>query len=116
MSVIMSDMKAKRIAKKAPARRVKKTDVVEDTFTVRELGRHTQMVLKAAKKLGSVVVSSRSGEEFTLQPRQVGGARAASRGDLLDRLSELHARMSAEGYTGFTKEGWETFSRTIAGE
>lgn len=112
MSVMMSDMKAKPAAKKS----AKRPATARDTFTVRDMNRKPQVLLKAAKKLGSVVVSSRSGEEFTLQPRQDASARAAHREDFLARLSDLHARMSAEGSTGFTKEGWETFSRIIAGE
>ena len=35
--------------------------------------------------------------------------------DFLERLSVLHADMRAKGL-GFTAEGWESFSKVIAGE
>ena len=39
----------------------------------------------------------------------------SDRDDFLERLNSLHADMRAKGL-GFTTEGWETFSKVIAGE
>jgi len=39
----------------------------------------------------------------------------SDRDDFLERLNVLHADMRSEGL-GFTAEGWETFSKIIAGE
>ena len=115
MSDIMTDMKTKTAPKKKSVKR-RAAPVVRDTFTVRDLNRQPQVVLTAARKLGRVVVCSRSGEQFTVQPRPVPRADSATRADFLDRVKQLHASMRAKGYTGFTAEGWETFSKTIAGE
>jgi len=111
----MTDMKTKPAPKKKSVKR-RAAPVVRDTFTVRDLNRQPQVVLTAARKLGEVVVRSRSGEQFSVQLLSAPKLRAATRGDFVERLKQLHASMRAKGSTGFTAEGWETFSKTIAGE
>jgi len=53
MSDIMSDMKVNE---------------EQDTYTVRDLNRHTAEVLAAAAKRGSVTIRARTGERFVLKP------------------------------------------------
>ncbi len=118
MSAIMSDMKTKATAKKAARRPVAKVAAPRRVFTVRDLNRQPQTVLNAARKAGGVHVHSRSGERFLVKPDPEPKPAISDveyRRAFHERLRELHARMKAEGM-GFTAEGWETFSKTIAGE
>lgn len=63
MSDILSDMKAGAKSKKASAKKEERR-----VFTVRDLNRQPQVVLKAARKLGSVIIQSRDTGSFTLSP------------------------------------------------
>ena len=115
MSVIMTDMKAKPEVKrsKAPSRARKP---VRDIFTVRDLNRQPQVVLTAAKILGRVLVRSRSGEGFSVEPVPKAGSDPTTRMDFLERIEDLHRRLKESGNDGFTTEGWDKFSKAIAGE
>ncbi len=116
MSAIMADMKTKPAAKKSARHAASAPVAPRRVFTVRELNRQPQSVLSAALKLGGVHVQARSGERFILKPDPVPQPETNSREEFHHRLKEMHARMSAEGSDGFTAEGWETFSKIIAGE
>lgn len=115
----MSDMKTKAAAKKSVRRRAVAPKAKQRVFTVRDLNRQPQAVLNAARKAGGVHVQSRNGERFLVKPDPEANSAVISdveyRRAFHERLRELHARMKAEGM-GFTAEGWETFSKTIAGE
>lgn len=115
MSDIMTDMKTKTAPKKKSVKR-RAAPVVRDTFTVRDLNRQPQVVLTAARKLGRVHVQGRSGERFLIQPEPEEKAESSSREDFRVRLKMLHSQMRASGSSGFTAQGWETFSKVIAGE
>ena len=110
---MMSDMKAKTVSKKSNKRTPASS---RRTFTVRDLNRQPQTVLNAARKFGKVHVQSRTGDRFELKPEPANTTSHESAvRDHLDRLRALHERMRAEGQ-GFTAEGWETFSKMLAGE
>lgn len=111
----MTDMKTKPAPKKKSVKR-RAAPVVRDTFTVRDLNRQPQVVLTAARKLGRVHVQGRSGERFLIQPEALENAQQSRRQDFRARVKMLHAQMRASGSTGFNAEGWETFSKVIAGE
>lgn len=115
---MMSDMKTKAATKKTARRPAAKAAAPRRVFTVRDLNRQPQAVLNAARESGGVHVKSRSGERFLMTPAPESEPRMSDleyRRAFHDRLRELHARMKAEGM-GFTAEGWETFSKMIAGE
>lgn len=116
MSVIMTDVKMKTKPARKHARR--KPAAVQATFTVRDLNRRPQVVLNAARKLGRVDVQSRSGEKFTLKPERTEPQQSdlEHREEFHRQLKAMHAKMREEGSTGFTAEGWEIFSKMIAGE
>lgn len=119
MSVIMSDMKTKTSAKKTVMRRTAAPKAAGRTFTVRDLNRQPQAVLNAARKMGGVHVRSRSGERFIVRPdpeEKPGLSDVEYRRAFHERLKDLHARMRKEGSQGITAEGWDTFSKMIAGE
>ena len=114
---MMSDMKPKAVAKKLARRPAAKASP-RRVFTVRDLNRQPQAVLNAAREAGGVHVQSRSGERFLMTPDPESEPRMSDqehRRAFHERLRELHARMKAEG-VGYTAEGWETFSKMIAGE
>lgn len=138
----MSDMRSKRVSKRsaAPGRSKSKAGVAmpkssaqrrqtaraagpeartakgPDTFTVRDLNRRPQDVLAAVDAFGSAHVQARSGRRYLIQSEPSAADMAASRATLHQRLDALHAKMREQGSTGFTAEGWETFSKVIAGE
>lgn len=112
MSVMMTDMKTKTVSKKSAKRSPVPT---RRTFTVRDLNRQPQAVLNAARQFGKVHVQSRTGERFELKPEMAKPIPQESVREHLDRLKALQARMRADGQ-GFTAEGWETFSKMLAGE
>lgn len=119
MSAIMSDMKTKAAAKKSVRRRAAAPKAKRRVFTVRDLNRQPQAVLNAARKTGGVHVQSRSGERFLVKPDPEATpaiSDAEHRRAFHERLRELHARMRKEGSQGITAEGWDTFSKMIAGE
>ncbi|HEY1050641.1 MAG TPA: hypothetical protein VGE39_12820, partial [Prosthecobacter sp.] len=133
MSVIMTDMKTKRVSKRSARSRTSKAKAgvakpkssahkksvaakPADTFTVRDLNRRPQDVLAAVDTFGSAHVQARSGRRYVIQSEPSLEARADSREAFLNRLDDLHARMREQGSTGFTAEGWETFSKVIAGK
>lgn len=134
---MMSDMKNRGVSKrsaapsrakakagvampKPAARRRKRAKPAEakaaDTFTVRDLNRRPQDVLAAVDAFGSAHVQARSGRRYLIQSEPSAADVAASRAALHQRLDTLHAKMREQGSTGFTAEGWETFSKVIAGE
>lgn len=115
---MMTDMKTKVVAKKTACRPAAKAAAPRRVFTVRDLNRQPQAVLNAAREAGGVHVQSRSGERFLMTPDPEAEPRMSDlehRRAFHERLRELHARMKAEGM-GFTAEGWDTFSKMIAGE
>lgn len=115
---MMSDMKTKTISKKPTSKRAKPASAANRrSFTVRELNRQPQAVLNAARRNGGVHVQSRTGERFLLKPDPVPVAlpQVDARADFHQQLKELHERMRADGM-GFTAEGWEFFSKMLAGE
>lgn len=117
MSVMMSDMKTKTVSKKPTSKRAKPTSAANRrSFTVRELNRQPQAVLNAARRNGGVHVQSRTGERFLLKPDPAASPPAESAvQEHLKQIRDLHARMKADGM-GFTAEGWEVFSKMLAGE
>lgn len=113
---MMTDMKAKTVAKK-PAKR--STAAACRTFTVRDMNRQPQAVLNAARKLGEVHVKSRTGERFVLRPDPEAKSAASDieyRRAFHERLKDIHARMGRAGSPGITAKGWDTFSKMISGE
>ena len=113
---MMSDMKTKTATKKTARRPAAKAAAPRRVFTVRDLNRQPQAVLNAARKAGGVHVQSRSGERFLVKPDPVpGSSQADSREEFHRDLMKLHEQMRADGM-GFTVEGWETFSKILAGE
>lgn len=133
MSVIMSDMKNKRVSKRSVQPRASKakagvakprasgragkgaTTKPTEAFTVRDLNRRPQDVLAAVDAFGSAHVQARSGKRYVIQVDTSVETRAAARDAFRNRLDDLHAKMREAG-EGFTSEGWETFSKVIAGE
>lgn len=118
MSVMMSDMKTKSVAKKS-AKRAGAQPTIRRTFTVRDMNRQPQAVLNAARKLGKVHVQSRSGERFSVEPdpeQKSGAPDVEYRRAFHDRIKDIHERMRKAGSLGITAEGWDTFSKMIAGE
>ncbi len=119
MSVMVSDMKTKAPAKKVARRPAKKAAAPGRVFTVRDLNRQPQAVLNAARKAGGVHVHSRSGERFLVKPDPEAKSAISDieyRRAFHERLKHLHARMREAGSQGITAEGWDTFSKMIAGE
>ncbi len=114
MSVIMADVKPKTAAKKSAKRPA--AEPVRDTFTVRDMNRQPQVVLTAARTLGRVHIQSRTGERYSLEPEAVATIEPEVGEDFLTRLQRFHDEMNAAGSTGFTQEGWDAFSKVIAGE
>ena len=105
----MADMKA--VEKESM-----KAASLRNTFTVRDMNRKPQVVLRAARMLGRVHIQARSGERFVIQPASEENVEPSTREDFLERLRSLHQQMRDLGSTGFTPAGWERFSKVIAGE
>lgn len=116
---MMSDMKTKTVAKKTARRPAAKVAAPRRVFTVRDLNRQPQAVLNAAREAGGVHVQSRSGERFLMKLDPAAKSAVSDvehRRAFHERLKYLHARMSKAGSSGITEEGWDTFSKMIAGE
>jgi hypothetical protein len=119
MSVMVSDMKTKTTTKKASRRPAAKVAAPRRVFTVRDLNRQPQAVLNAARKAGGVHVHSRSGERFLMKLDPAAKSAVSDvehRRAFHERLKLLHAQMREAGSSGITEEGWDTFSKMIAGE
>ena len=118
---MMSDMKTKPVAKSAKktasSRAAKTAAGSQRDFTVRDLNRQPQVVLNAARASGGVHVRSRTGERFLVKPdpKPVETSDEEYRDSFTKRIEALHEQMRKTGQ-GFTAEGWETFSKMIAGE
>ena len=92
MSVIMSDMKATaRPAKpKKPAAKARRAvKVLPKVFTVRDMNRNTQTVLRAARQHGRVMIRGRSGEQFKVEPMSPDD-HAGPRPDFVERMRLHH--------------------------
>lgn len=116
---MMSDMKTKTATKKNARRPAAKAAALRRVFTVRDLNRQPQAVLNAARKAGGVHVQSRSGERFLVTPDPEVKSAISDveyRRAFHARLKKLHARMREAGSSGITEDGWDTFSKMIAGE
>lgn len=113
---MMSDMKAKPVVKNAKKSNPRPAGAPRD-FTVRDLNRQPQAVLNAARASGGVHVRSRTGERFLLKPDPLPVQLSDEEYNraFTERLEFLHEEMRKTGQ-GFTEEGWETFSKMIAGE
>lgn len=96
MSDIMSDMKTmtKPAKKKARARR---KPAARSEFTVRDLNRNTAELLDAARKLGSVTVRSRAGEQFTVSSKRPSDSIGISFKERMRRHRELRASLENPG-------------------
>ena len=93
------------------------------TFTLRDLNRQSAKILAAVRKFGCAEITTRSGEVFTLAPKQA-GARSrkkdtANPGVEFFRRAEERAKLFREmGYVPPKPGEWdeERFNRIIAGE
>lgn len=117
MSDIMADMKTKPASKKSAKRRTPTPGAVRGTFTVRDMNRQPQSLLTAARKLGRVIIRSRSGGNFVLTPeiptpnKRVQEAEAYCR-----RLDEMRLKLRSMGFVPPSASDSEKISRMIAGE
>jgi len=115
MSDIMADMKTKLASKKTTKR--PPAAAVRGTFTVRDMNRQPQSLLTAARKLGRVIIRSRSGGNFVLTPeiptpnKRVQEAEAYCR-----RLDEMRLKLRSMGFVPPSASDSEKISRMIAGE
>ena len=105
---MMTDMKTKSAERTQSA--------ASDTFTVRDLNRHPQAVLTAARTHGRAIIRSRTGEQFVLSPDQIGAERVAKAKAFVSRLEALRLKMRESGFVGPSKEDSEKIARMIAGE
>lgn len=119
MSDIMSDMATKPSANKKASPRKRVTAPEEDrrVFTVRDLNRHPQMVLRAAKKLGLVTIRSRSAESFTLTPSPNAKPQKVLEAEaFLVRQKAYRERLSSLGFVAPSKADATRLEQLIAGE
>ena len=117
MSVIMSVMKtsAKTTRKKKPAA----AKELPREFTVRDMNRHTALVLAACRQHGRVVVKHRGGEQFAVTPVvEVSEQDRQERiRQALERMRLHRERIRAMGMRGpATEEEIERVNQIIAGE
>lgn len=104
MSVIMSDMKSKA------------KDVSPVSFTVRDMNRNTQAVLEACRIHGQVLIRSRNGERFKIEPVVVEPPASAPSPAFAERLRQHREKIRALGFVGPRAADRERFHRIIAGE
>jgi len=112
----MTDMKTKAAPKKKSVKR-RPAPAVRDTFTVRDLNRQPQAVLSAARKLGRVIIRSRDGGSFVMEPEHQPTARLQSADAFLAGLAAIHKKFQATGdFVPPSKSDSEKITRMIAGE
>jgi hypothetical protein len=104
MSVIMSDM------------RPKEKRVAPVSFTVRDMNRNTQAVLEACRVHGQVLIRSRSGENFKIEPVLAEPPATTPAPAFAERLRQHREKVRALGFIGPRAEDMERFHRIIAGE
>lgn len=94
------------------------------TFTLRDLNRQSAKILASVRKYGSVEITTRSGEVFTVAAKKVGGrgrtkAKEIDPGVEFFQRAEERAKLFREmGYVPPKPGEWdeERFNRIIAGE
>ena len=82
------------------------SDMIEATFTVRDLNRHPGKVLKACDHFGSVSIRTRGGKVYSLRVQQ----------NETPSLPDFRARRKAAGIRRMTTEVSDALDRLIAGE
>jgi hypothetical protein len=117
MSAIMSDMKTNAAPKKAARRRATAPATVRGIFTVRDMNRHPQALLTAARKLGQVTIRSRSGGNFVLKPEDpTPNKRLQEAEAFVERQRVFREKLRSMGFVPFSKDDSEKIARMIAGE
>ena len=90
------------------------------TYTMRDLSRETAKVFAAAKKFGSVIIKSRTGEVFTIFKNTAPKSSNQSQKDITAEFIRDNAarseRMKAAGYEPPPASEMERINRIIAGE
>ncbi|PAW69291.1 MAG: hypothetical protein B9S38_10175 [Verrucomicrobiia bacterium Tous-C4TDCM] len=86
------------------------------SFTVRDMNRNTQAVLEACRVHGQVLIRSRSGEKFKIEPVVAEAPATSPAPAFAERLKQHREKVRALGFIGPRAEDMARFNRIIAGE
>lgn len=101
---------------KPPRKTPAKSVLLPDTFTVRDLGRKSALVLKASLQHGKVRIRPRSGPSFSVTPEPEHLEDKSARMNFAERMQRHHARMKEMGWVEPSPAALERIHQIIAGE